>query len=237
MKLNIKLFVDSANINEILELYHSGIIDGGTTNPTLMRKAGVKNYKEFAKQVLEMIPDIPISFEVFSDDTIIMGKEAREIASWGKNVYVKIPITNSDGVSTRHLIKELSSEGVKVNITAILTPAQVDDVIDCLDKRTPSIISVFAGRIADTGVDPVPIMTTIRKIIRNHNTELLWASTREMLNVIQAEKCGCDIITVTPDILKKLPMLGKDLTELSLDTVKMFKNDAELSGYKILNDK
>lgn len=235
MNLKIKLFADGADIGDMFELYKKRVVSGLTTNPTLMRKAGVKNYKEFAKQVLELIPDMPISFEVFSDDPITMGKEAREIASWGKNVYVKIPITNSEGVSTRDLIKELSSDGIKVNITAILTPAQVDDVIDYLDKRTPSIVSVFAGRIADTGMDPVPIMTTIGKMVRNHNTELLWASTRELLNVIQAEKCGCDIITVTPDILKKLPMLGKDLTELSLDTVKMFYEDAKICGYKICN--
>lgn len=234
MKLNIKLFADGADIGEMYELYNKKIVSGYTTNPSLMRKAGVKDYKKFAKEVLELIPDMPISFEVFSDDIHEMEKEAREISSWGKNIYVKIPITNTSGMSTSSLIKNLSSDGIKVNITAILTPTQVDDIIDYLDKQTPSIVSVFAGRIADTGMDPVPIMTYISKIVRNHNIELLWASTREVLNIIQAQNCGCHIITVTPDILKKLPMLGKDLTELSLETVQMFYNDAKSAGYKIL---
>lgn len=234
MKLNIKLFADGADIGEMYELYNKKIVSGYTTNPSLMRKAGVKDYKKFAKEVLELIPDMPISFEVFSDDIHEMEKEAREISSWGKNIYVKIPITNTSGMSTSSLIKNLSSDGIKVNITAILTPTQVDDIIDYLDKQTPSIVSVFAGRIADTGMDPVPIMTYISKIVRNHNIELLWASTREVLNIIQAQNCGCHIITVTPDILKKLPMFGKDLTELSLETVQMFYNDAKSAGYKIL---
>lgn len=234
MKLNIKLFADGADIGEMYELYNKKIVSGYTTNPSLMRKAGVKDYKKFAKEVLELIPDMPISFEVFSDDIHEMEKEARQISSWGKNIYVKIPITNTSGMSTSSLIKNLSSDGIKVNITAILTPTQVDDIIDYLDKQTPSIVSVFAGRIADTGMDPVPIMTYISKIVRNHNIELLWASTREVLNIIQAQNCGCHIITVTPDILKKLPMLGKDLTELSLETVQMFYNDAKSAGYKIL---
>lgn len=234
MNIKIKLFSDGADIGDMIKAHNEGIVSGFTTNPTLLRKAGVKDYKAFAKAVLKEITDMPVSFEVFSDNLVGMCREAREISSWGENVYIKIPITNTNGASTGYLIKDLSSEGIKVNVTAILTPAQVDDIIDCLDKRTPSIVSVFAGRIADTGMDPVPIMTTIRKIVKNHNIELLWASTREVLNIVQAEKCGCDIITVTPDILKKLPMLGKDLTELSLDTVKMFFEDARLCGYKIL---
>lgn len=236
MDLKIKLFADGANLQEMVELYNNQpLIKGYTTNPTLMHKAGVKDYKEFAKAVLKAIPDIPISFEVFSDDIVSMEKEARMINSWGKNTWIKIPITNTKGESTSPLITKLSEDGLKLNITAILTPEQVKIASHALSSSTPSIVSVFAGRIADTGRNPVPIMQKALNILRpNKKTELLWASTREMLNIIQAQNCGCHIITVTNDILKKIPMIGKDLNELSLDTVKMFKEDAEKSGYKII---
>jgi transaldolase len=235
MKLDIKLFADGADIGNMYELYVCGKVSGFTTNPSLMRKAGVKDYKLYANKVLELIPDMPISFEVFSDDLEIMEREAKEISSWGDNVYVKIPITNTFGESTAPIIKNLSDDSIKLNITAILTLEQVDVAIDNLSINTPSIISVFAGRIADTGINPkyIMVMSSI-KISHNKNCELLWASTREFYNIIQAINSGCDIITVTPDILKKLPMYGKDLTELSLETVKMFYEDAVAAGYKIL---
>jgi transaldolase len=232
--IGIKLFADGADLKDMFKWYNSGIISGFTTNPTLMKKAGITNYEEFAKVVLKAIPDMPISFEVFSDDPDSMEKEARKIASWGENVYVKIPITHTNGISTSTLINKLSVDGIKLNITAILTLGQVQIALMALSKETPSIISVFAGRIADTGKNPVDIMSISSALIkRNKNTELLWASTREVYNVIQAKNCGCDIITVTPDILKKLSMLGKDLKELSLETVQMFYNDAKEAGYKI----
>lgn len=238
MNIKIKLYADGANLQEMIELYkNQPLIKGYTTNPSLMRKAGVKNYEEFAKQVLKLIPDMPISFEVFSDDLISMEREARIIRSWGKNVFIKIPITNTKGETTSPLISKLSEEGLKLNVTAILTPEQVKIASHALSTSTPSIVSIFAGRIADTGRNPIPIMQKAYDILRTKkNTELLWASTRELLNIIQAQECGCHIITVTNDILKKLPMLGKDLNELSLETVKMFREDAEKSGYKILDD-
>ncbi len=235
MTLKIKLFSDGANIGEMYEAYKKGMVSGFTTNPTLMRKAGVKDYKKFAKDVLGLIRDMPISFEVFTDDLHEMEKEAREISSWGENVYVKIPITTTKGISTNPLIEKLSNDGIKLNVTAILTYEQVRSVAKVISNKTPSIISVFAGRIADTGVNPEHIMRmSAIALMKNLNAELLWASTREVLNIIQAQNCGCDIITVTPDILKKLPMFGKDLTELSLETVQMFHNDALSAGYKIL---
>lgn len=233
-KFDIKLFADGADIGEMYELYKNGIIDGITTNPTLMKKAGVKNYEQFAKSVLKLIPDMPISFEVFSDNLYYMEMQTRKIASWGDNVYVKIPVTNTEGVYTTSLIEKLSKDGIKLNITAILTLDQIEIITKSLSKETPSIISVFAGRIADTGVDPIHIIQSVTKNVDNKNIEILWASTREILNIIQAERCGCDIITVPPDILKKLPMIGKDLKELSLETVRQFYNDALSSGYKIL---
>ncbi len=235
MNLKIELFADGAKLNEMVELYkNQPLIKGYTTNPTLMRKAGVKDYEEFAKSILKAIPDMPISFEVFADDLAGMEQEARKIGSWGENVYIKIPITNTKGESTSTLISKLSEDGLKINVTAILTLEQVKIASRVLSSSTPSIISVFAGRIADTGRNPIPIIQKAHDILRTKkNTELLWASTRELLNVVQAENCGCDIITVTNDILKKLPMLGKDLDELSLDTVRMFFTDAQLAGYKI----
>jgi transaldolase len=231
----IKIFADGANVKEMVNLYREGFVQGFTTNPTLMKKDGVSNYEKFAKELLEEIKTLPISFEVFSDDFDSMEKEARKISSWGKNVVVKIPITNTKGVSSIPLIKKLSDDGLVLNITAILPVEQVESVINVITEDTPIIISVFAGRIADTGRDPVPHIQKAMEIVRRKkNAELLWASSRELLNLIQAEECGCHIITITNDILKKLKMIDKDLKELSLDTVKMFYNDALNAGYKIL---
>lgn len=234
-KLKIKIFADGANINEMLKLYNEGFIKGFTTNPTLMKKDGVSDYVRFAKELLESIKDLPISFEVFSDDFNTMEREARLIYSWGENVYVKIPITNTNGELSFDLIKKLSNDGISLNITAVLTIEQVKEILPAINPNSKTIISIFAGRIADTGRDPIPYMQEAKKIIKeNSNAELLWASSRELLNLIQAENCGCDIITITNDILKKLPLLNKDFQELSLDTVKMFYNDAKSLGYKII---
>ncbi len=222
----IKIFADGADLNEMIRIYNEGIAQGFTTNPTLMKKAGVKDYETFAKSILKEIPNLPISFEVFSDDFDKMEIEAKKIASWGNNIYVKIPITNTKGESSFSLIKRLSNDGIKLNITAILTLHQVRHIFPALSGD--NIISIFAGRIADTGRNPIPIMRNAKYEIQLSNTKLLWASCREVYNIVQAEKCGCDIITVTPDILKKLPMLGKDLEELSLETVRMFYNDSKL---------
>jgi transaldolase len=231
----IKLFADGANLNDMIAVYREGIVDGFTTNPTLMRKAGVTDYLEFAKAAVKAIPDLPISFEVFADDLGGMKREARRISEFGENVYVKIPITNTKRESTMPVVKELSEDGLKLNVTAILTREQVNVVSRYLSPKTPGIVSVFAGRIADTGVDPVPIMTyTVGAMSHNANAEVLWASSRELLNLVQAESCGCHIITITNDILKKIPQLGKDHDELSLDTVRMFFNDANSAGYVIL---
>jgi transaldolase len=234
-KFRIKLFADGADLQEMVQEYQKGIAQGFTTNPTLMKKAGVKNYEEFARSALEAIPDLPISFEVFSDDFFEMEREARKVAKWGDNVYIKIPITNTKQMSSIPLIRTLSHDGMKINVTAILTYEQVKDAFYALSSTSPAIISVFAGRIADTGVDPVPIMRQSAQLLRSKpNIELLWASSRELLNLFQAEQCGCHIITITNDILKKITLVGKSLDELSLDTVKMFYNDAHSSGYKIL---
>jgi transaldolase len=233
-QFRIKLFADGADLNDMIEEYKKGIASGFTTNPTLMKKAGVKSYEEFAKAALKAIPDLPLSFEVFSDDLHGMEREARKIGSWGNNVYIKIPITNTKGESTASLVKKLSYDGLKLNVTAILTVEQVKTVAKALSPTTPSIVSVFAGRIADTGVDPMPIMKESVKILKsNPKAELLWASTRELLNLIQAESCGCHIITITNDILKKVPLVGKDLNQLSLETVQMFYTDAQSAGYRI----
>jgi len=233
-QFKIKLYADGADLKGMIEVYNEGIVSGFTTNPTLMKKAGVKNYEEFARSAIKVIPDLPISFEVFSDDLGGMEREARKIAGWGENAYIKIPVTNTKGESTATLVKKLSRDGLKLNVTAILTIEQVKQVAGALSSSTPSIVSVFAGRIADTGRDPMPMMKEAAGILKsNPKSELLWASTRELLNLVQAESCGCHIITITNDILKKVPMLGKDLKELSLDTVKMFYNDAQTAGYKI----
>ena len=231
----IKIFADGADINGMREEYKKGYVSGFTTNPTLMKKAGVSDYEAFAREIAKEITDLPLSFEVFSDDFESMEKEARKIGSWGDNIFIKLPVTNTKGISTAGLIKKLSSEGFKLNITAILTLGQVDDVVKALTPGVGAYVSVFAGRIADTGVDPIPVMKETVDICRSKaGVESLWASTRELLNIFQAQECGVDIITVTNDILKKLPMVGMDLSELSLDTVRMFHNDATSLGYKIV---
>lgn len=230
--LKIKIFADGANVGEMKKVYSEGIVSGFTTNPTLMKKDGVKDYVSFAKDVLSEIKDMPISFEVFTDDFESMERQAREIGSWGKNVFIKIPVTNTKGETSYELIKKLSGDGMKLNITAMLTLEQVENVAKSISKETPVIVSLFAGRIADTGRDPIPYVKEALNILKNSpNAELLWASSRELLNIFQAEECGCHIITVTNDILKKLSMVNKDLKELSLDTVKMFHNDAATAGY------
>ena len=230
----IKIFADGADKVGMLSMYKNLRIDGFTTNPTLMRKAGITDYIGFAKEILQTIDDKPVSFEVFADEFEEMERQAREIATWGSNVYVKIPVTNTKKVSCTSLIKKLSAEGVQLNITAILSLEQVSDVADALKNGSSSFVSVFAGRIADTGVDPVPLMKRALEILKPvSNAELLWASPREVLNVYQAESIGCHIITATNDILKKLDLKGKDLEEYSLETVQMFFDDAQQAGYKL----
>ncbi|MFA5012361.1 MAG: transaldolase [Ignavibacteria bacterium] len=235
MNLKIKIFSDGADVIEMEKASKLGIISGFTTNPTLMKKSGITDYEKFAKEAIKNVNNLPISFEVFSDDFESMEKEAIKISSWGENIYVKIPVTNTKRESSVDLIKSLDKRGIKLNITAILTLKQVQDLFDNLNENSKSIISVFAGRIADTGVNPIPIMKEAKSILApKRNLELLWASSRELLNIFQAQDCGCDIITVTSDLLKKLNMVGMDLGDLSLDTVKMFYNDAKTAGYKIL---
>lgn len=232
--LRIKIFTDGADKESMLEANKLPYIRGFTTNPTLMRKAGVTDYEAFAKEILSEIKEKPISFEVFSDEFEEMVRQAKKLASWGDNVYVKIPITNTRGESSFDLVKELSADGLKLNITAILTLEQVKHILPSLRPGIPSIISIFAGRIANTGRDPFPIMIEAAKLVAQvDGAELLWASSREFLNIFQAEEAGCNIITVTPDILKNVEMLGRDLTELSLDTVKQFYNDAKSAGYQL----
>ena len=233
-QLAVKIFADGANKEDMIAAYKNKLVDGFTTNPSLMRKAGVTDYESFAREILNEIKDVSISFEVFSDDFQSMEREARKIHAWGKNVHVKIPVQNTKGVFSGPLIKKLHGEGIPLNVTAILTVDQVKKVAACLRGDVSSIVSVFAGRIADTGVDPVPAMKDCAKILKAlPKCELLWASSREVLNVLQAEECRCHIITVTSDIIKKLGMLGKDLHELSLDTVKTFFEDAQKSGFSI----
>ena len=232
--LSIKIFSDGANINDITNLYKNSIIKGFTTNPTLMRKAGIENYEIFALEVLNIISDRPVSFEVFEDDLTNMLLQAKVIASWGANVYVKIPVTNTRGEFTGPIIKELTNSGVQLNITAVFTPKQVKMIAENLSYSTPAIVSVFAGRIADTGLDPIPIMSDCLDIIKHlPKAELLWASPREFLNIIQANEIGCHIITATPEVIAKLKLLNKDLNEFSLETVQMFYNDAQAAGYTI----
>ena len=233
-ELKVKIFADGAVKSEMIEMYHNPIIKGFTTNPSLMRKAGISDYQAFALDILQSIPDRPISFEVFSDEFGEMKRQAMHIRGWGENVYVKIPVTNTLGQSSVPLIEELSHQGVKLNVTALLTLPQVIDVSRALAGGTPSFISVFAGRIADTGRDPLPIMAAAVEILRsNPQQELIWASPRELLNVFQASAIGCHIITSTVDILKKLDLTGKDLTEYSLETVRMFRNDAIKAGFQL----
>jgi transaldolase len=233
-KFRISIYADGADVREMVAARDAGIVKGFTTNPTLMRKVGITDYAAFAKEALASTGDMPISFEVFADDFDEMERQAKLISTWGEPVYVKIPITNTKGESAIPLIRRLSAAGVKLNITAILTIQQVREVVGALDADTPAIVSVFAGRIADTGVDPVPLMSEAVTICAaKPKAELLWASPREVLNIVQADECGCHIITVTPELLKKLPMIGKPLDELSLDTVKMFYNDATAAGFKL----
>jgi len=230
----IKLFADGADKAGMLEMYHNPRIDGFTTNPTLMRKAGISNYETFAKEILKAIQDKPLSFEVFADDLNEMERQALEIKTWGSNVYVKIPVMNTQRVSTAPLIQRLTQAGVQLNITAILTLEQVHEVADALRGGASAFVSVFAGRIADTGRDPIPLMQSALELLQpNSAAELLWASPREVLNVYQAEAIGCHIITATNDLLKKLSLKDKDLTDYSQETVQMFYSDAQSAGYKL----
>jgi transaldolase len=233
-QLAVKLFADGADLEEMLEMYGKPYIKGLTTNPTLMRKAGVSNYKAFARDVLENIRNKPVSFEVFSDDLTEIERQGLEISSWGENVFVKIPITNTKGVSTFPVIEKLVKKQCKINITAIMTVTQVENIVKALNPSIPSYISIFAGRIADTGRDPEKtIRISLEKIKHLNYCELIWASPRELLNIFQANSNGCHIITATKELLDKLPLVGKDLIEYSLDTVKMFRNDAIKSGYTL----
>lgn len=230
----IKLFGDGASLQDFSRLYDEGRVVGFTTNPTLMFKAGVTDYAAFARDLITLIPDMPLSFEVFSDDFVEMERQARLIASWGENVYVKIPITNTLGHSSLPLVERLSRDGVKLNVTAILTLEQVAGTVEALNADVPAIISIFAGRIADTGIDPMPVMrAAVAMAARKPKAEILWASVREVLNVYQARDCGCHIITSTPDLIRKLDMSGKDLNELTLETVAMFRSDAVAAGYTL----
>ena len=232
--LKIKIFSDGADKKDMLEMNSKTFIKGLTTNPTLMKKAGIKDYEIFAKDILSTIKEKPISFEVFSDDFDDMERQAMKITSWAENVYVKIPITNTKKESSKELIKRLAEKKVKLNITAIFTVDQVKTALAALDNNVPSIISVFCGRIADTGRDPIPLMNDcLNEMKINSKSELLWASPRELINIIQADKIGCHIITVSNDIIKKLQFINYNLEEYSLDTVKMFHKDAVEAGFKI----
>lgn len=233
-ELKVKIFADGAERATILELYRNPLIKGFTTNPTLMRKAGVADYREFARDIVRVIPDRPISFEVFSDDFAEMERQAHEISGWGSNVYVKVPITNLRGQPSHELVRRLARAGIGLNITAILTIQQVRDVAPCLAAAPHAFVSIFAGRIADTGRDPVPLMAAAIELLRPYpNVELIWASPRELLNIVQAHAIGCHIITVSPDILQKLSLVGKDLADYSLETVDMFHRDAHKAGYTL----
>jgi transaldolase len=232
--LKVKIFADGADKAGMLEMYEKPFVKGLTTNPTLMNKAGITDYKAFCKDILTSINDKPISFEVFSDDFAEMERQALEIASWGDNVYVKIPITNTKREVSYSLVKKLADQKVKLNVTALMTLDQVRSTVSALNPNIPSYVSVFAGRIADTGYDPVPLMTTAVEILKaTPEAELIWASPRELLNIFQADEIGCHVITVTNDILKKLSLVGYDLDLYSLDTVKMFYKDAISAGYRI----
>jgi transaldolase len=233
-ELEVKIFADGADKTGMLEMYEKPFVKGLTTNPTLMKKAGITDYQEFCKDILTSIKDKPISFEVFSDDFAEMERQALEIASWGNNVYVKIPITNTKQETCYTLVNKLAKQKVKLNVTALMTLDQVRNVVAALDPNIPSYVSVFAGRIADTGHDPVPLMTNAVEILKvAPAAELIWASPRELLNIFQADEIGCHVITVTNDILKKLSLVGYDLNEYSLDTVKMFYADAVAAGFKL----
>jgi len=232
--LNVRIFADGADKAGMLELYRNPLIKGFTTNPTLMRKAGVSDYRAFAREIITAIPDRPISFEVFSDEFAEMERQALEISSWGDSVYVKVPVTNTRGQSSCDLVRRLAKAGVKLNVTAMMTLDQVRDISQCLADGPHSFVSLFAGRVADTGRDPVPLMAAAVELLRPYpNLELIWASPREVLNIFQADAIGCHIITVTHDVLRKLPIVGKDLHEYSLETVKMFYADAREAGYTL----
>jgi transaldolase len=232
--LKVQVFADGADLDSILALYRNPLIKGFTTNPTLMRKAGITDYPKFARAVLAAIPDRPISFEVFADEFNQMEEQAREIASWGGRVNVKIPITNTRGESSAPLVRRLARAGVSLNVTALMTLKQVQEIVPCLESGPPSYVSVFAGRIADTGRDPVPMMAESVRILHDFpNIQLIWASPRELLNVFQADEIGCHVITVTPDVLNKLRLVGRDLNDYSLDTVKMFFTDAQSAGFRL----
>ena len=230
-ELRVQIFADGADKTSMLELYRQPHIKGFTTNPTLMRAAGITDYQGFARDLLATIQDRPISFEVFADDEPEMEEQARHIAAWGKNVFVKIPVMSTNGAPTYELIRHLSGEGIQLNVTALLTVEQVRSVCETLKAR--AYVSVFAGRIADTGRDPVPLMREAVSMVNDANAQLIWASPRELLNVFQADEIGCHVITATADILKKLPLVGKDLHEFSQETVQMFRGDAVKSGYSL----
>jgi transaldolase len=230
--LKVKIFADGADAPEMLEMYSKPFIKGLTTNPTLMRKAGISNYRAFAREILAQIKDKPLSFEVVCDEFAEMERQALEIAGWADNVYVKIPVTNTRGEASYALIRRLASRGVKLNVTAIMTLAQVRDTVSALSPEVASFVSVLAGRIADTGVDPVPLMAAAVQVLKTcPRAELIWASPREVLNIFHADSIGCHVVTATHDILRKLPLVGYDLDEYSLDTVRMFYRDAVAAGF------
>ncbi len=234
-EMNLKIYADGARLDSMLEEYHKGLVKGFTTNPSLMKAAGVNDYKEFSKEVVANIKDMPISFEVFADEEGKMLEEAREISSWGENVYIKIPVVNTKGKFTGDVINKLSNENIKLNITAIFTVEQVERVLQCLNKETPAIISIFAGRIADTGVDPSEIVRKAVLLAKEYkNVEILWASCRELYNIFQANEVGCHIITVQNNLLNKWNLIGKDLNSYSIETVKDFYKDAKSLGFSIL---
>jgi transaldolase len=233
-QLKVKIFADGADKAAMLDMYAKPYIRGLTTNPTLMRKSGIANYRAFAKEILSQINDKPVCFEVLADDFAEMERQALEIASWASNVYVKIPVTNTKRETSCGLVKRLADRQVKLNVTAIMTLSQVQEVSVALNPGTASYVSVFAGRIADTGIDPLPLMVSAVDMLKaNSKAELVWASTRELLNIFQANDIGCQVITVTIDILRKLPLIGYDLTEYSMDTVKMFYDDAQRAGFSL----
>jgi transaldolase len=232
--LTTKVFADGADLEQILKLAENPRIKGFTTNPSLMWKAGLTDYTEFAHRLLEKITQHPVSFEVFGDDSREITRQARLISKWGPNVYVKVPVTTTDGRSMAPVIKRLSESGIQVNVTAVFTPQQVETITEAVKDGAPSYISVFAGRIADAGVDPIPIMRESVEIMRAApDSELIWASPREVLNIVQADSVGCHIITVTHDLLKKLDSIGKDLDQFSLETVRMFHTDAQTAGFEL----
>lgn len=232
--LQIKIFADGASLPGILEMSRNPLISGFTTNPTLMRKAGISNYEAFAREALQVVTTLPISFEVFSDELREMERQALKIMSWAENVYVKIPSTNTHGESTHEMAARLAQAGVKLNVTAMTTPAHVARMLPALAGGPPAIVSIFAGRVADSGRDPVPLMQECLELLKSApNVELLWASPREVLNLIQAEEIGCHIITMTNELISKITLLGKDLDEFALDTVRMFHQDAKSVGFSL----